>query len=240
MNFCLTDGSALLSSEYESEPTVVMGAKLPSATAKAGPRIGASSVPYIVIGVLALIAGGAIVALLMSRTSTPPTVSVPQNTAATLNTAPSNTASVNAPASNKNSEVVQYPDSVQQPLTANSVKNLIDVWKRAQESKSFASYQACYDTSFVGIKKTKTGHSQSYSYSSWMADRRRMIGSSVNLSLDVSNLQIRVDGDTAIVDFDQYYRSLRYSDWGPKEITVRMTSSGPKIVREELKASYPL
>ncbi len=78
------------------------------------------------------------------------------------------------------------------------------------------------------------------SYRVWMADRRRMIANAVNLNIDISNLQIRVEGDTAIAEFDQYYRSLRYSDWGPREIRVKMTPSGAKIVHEVLKASYPL
>lgn len=120
------------------------------------------------------------------------------------------------------------------------MKNLLSAWEQAQEGKSFATYQACYDPSFVGVKVTKSGSSKTYGYSAWMADRRRMIASSVNLNLEMNNLQVRIEGDRAIVQFDQYYRSLRYSDWGPKEIIVKMTPGGAKIVREELKVSYPL
>jgi hypothetical protein len=244
LNFCLTDGTALIMSPtYDSEPTVVMGASAPPRMTQQPDRRGvSSSLAYVGVGLFALIAGGAIVAFLMSRGPTPSNTPLQQTNVIPVNASSvsTNTVKNQVPSSNRSPEVVKYPDSSLQPLTADSVKNLMSVWERAQESRSFASYQACYDSSFVGIKKTKSGHSQSYSYSSWMADRRRMIGSAVNLNIDLSNLQVRVDGDTAIVQFDQYYRSLRYSDWGPKEITVRMTPAGPKIVREELKASYPL
>ena len=244
LNFCLTDGTALIMSPpYDSESTVVMGASAPPRMTQQDRHGVSPSLAYIGVGLLALIAGGALVGFLMSRSSVPSNISTQQ--ANTLPTSASNNVQPNNPTtqavpSNRPPEVVQYPDSQSQSLTAESVRNLMSVWERAQESKSFVSYQSCYDSSFIGIKKTKSGHSQSYSYSSWMADRRRMITSSVNLSLELSNLQVIVQGDTAIVRFDQYYRSLRYSDWGPKEITIRTTPAGPKIVREELKASYPL
>ncbi|MEO6050829.1 MAG: hypothetical protein ABIP78_05795 [Pyrinomonadaceae bacterium] len=236
LNFCLDDGSLLIAPNL-SEPTVVMGSEFRGSTPISQKGIN-SSIAYIAIGLLALVAGGAIVAFLMSRSA--PTANVASGQTPTTSTnIISNVANVK-PIANRAEEVVEYPDSRPEPLTAESVKNLISVWERAQENKSFASYQACYDSSFVGLKKTKSGHSQSYSYASWMADRRRMIASSVNLSVDISNLQIRVQGDSALAQFDQYYRSLKYSDWGTKEITVKMTPAGPKIVREELKASYPL
>jgi hypothetical protein len=198
---------------------------------------------YLAIALFALVAGGAVVAYLKSDSSVPSNVSMQQKnepaTTAQNNVAP-NTVVSKEPASNRNVEVVQYPDSKPQPLTAEVVRTLLSVWERAQENKSFASYQSCYDSSFSGVKTIKNGKIQTYSYNEWIADRRRMIANAVNLNLDISNLQIRVEGNTAIVEFDQYYRSLRYSDWGPKEIRVKMTPSGAKIVYEVLKASYPL
>lgn len=227
-----------------SEATVVMEPRgRPSMTQDVKNR-GNYSIAYIVIAVLALIAGGAVALLLMNRSSAPSNLSVVETNSNERTNRPTNVASNQANArpvpSPNNEETVQYPDAARDPLTAESVRNLLAVWEKAQESKSFSSYQACYDPSFIGIKKTKSGSAQSYKYGAWMADRRRMIASAVNLSIEMSNMQVSVHGDTAIVQFDQYYRSLRYSDWGPKEITVRMTPAGPKIVREELKASYPL
>ena len=226
-----------------SEPHVVIGSELPSRVQQPI-RYGVSqSFAYFTIGLLALIAVGAVAALVISRSSLPPNISIQQANAtptATLSNATQNAVIPNSTANKRDSEIAQYPDSMPQPLNNETVQNLISAWEGAQNRKSFVIYQACYDPSFVGVKTTKSGHSQSYNYGSWMADRRKMIADAINLNVTHSNLQIRFDGDTAIAQFDQYYRSLKYSDWGPKEIRVKMTPGGAKIVREELKASYPL
>jgi SnoaL-like domain len=143
----------------------------------------------------------------------------------------SNVADKKSDADNQNTTAPQ--------LTAES-RNVLNAWVQAQNSRSFSTYQACYDPSFVGVKTVKNGHSKTYNYSSWMADRQRMLAQAVNLSVEMSNLRVRVEGDTAVAEFDQYYRSLKYSDWGPKEIRIKMTPSGPKIVYEILKDSHPL
>ncbi len=242
LNFCLADGTPLRHQNV-SEETVVMGSPLPSQISGKSRQGVNPYVAYFAIGLLALVAGGAIVGLLMSRSSVPSNVPTQQTNVvqtSNSNSASQNIANIPEPVSSRVPEIVRYPDSKPEPVTAEAVRNLLSAWEQAQDGKSFSSYQSCYDPSFVGVKMTKTGRSQTYSYNSWMADRRKMIAGAINLRVDVSNLQIRMEGDTAIAQFDQYYRSLRYSDWGPKEIQVKMTASGPKIIREVLKASYPL
>lgn len=239
-NYCLTDGTALISDAPEV-PTLIARAPFteqPVPPVRPG-KINSLGV-YLAIGLFAVIVGGAVVAYVKF---TPSPVNAP---AQQKNDAPSGAASpappnggVSQEPASKRGEVVQYPDAKPQPLTADAVRNLLSAWERAQDTRNFATYQACYDASFIGVK-TKGSTSQNYNYSSWMADRRRMIGNAVNLNVDISGLQIRVEGDTAFAEFDQYYRSLRYSDWGPKEIRVKMTPSGAKIVYEVLKASHPL
>lgn len=241
-SFCLSDGT-LLVSDAADVPTVI--SRSPFIQQSVQPvRQGVNPLfAYLAIALFALVAGGAVVAYLKSDSSAPANISAqPKNETPTTASSPTaqNTVASKEPTSNRNTEVVQYSDPKPQPLTAEAVRNLLSAWERAQENKSFATYQACYDSSFVGVKTTKGGQSQTLSYRVWMADRRRMIANAVNLNVDISNLQIRVEGDTAVAEFDQYYRSLRYSDWGPKEIRVKMTPSGAKIVYEILKTSYPL
>lgn len=240
--YCLSDGTPLVSDAAEV-PTVIRPS--PFFQQPVQPvRQGVNPLfAYLAIALFALVVGGAVVAYLKSDSSVPANVSAqPKNeppTTASNNVAQNNVAS-KEPANNRNVEVVQYSDSKPQSLTAEAVRNLLVAWERAQDNRSFATYQACYDSSFVGVKSYKTGSSQTLSYNAWMADRRRMFKVAVNLNVDISNLQIRVEGDTATAEFDQYYRSLRYSDWGPKEIRVKMTPSGAKVVYEILKTSYPL
>lgn len=201
---------------------------------------------YLASGLFALVVGvvaGAVVAYLKFDSSVPANVSAQPKTetpTSASNSVAENSVTSKELASNRKVEVVHYSDSKPQPLTAEAVRNLLVAWERAQDNRSFATYQACYDSSFVGVKSSKSGRSRTLSYSAWMADRRRMLTDAVNLKVDISDLLIRIEGDTAVAEFDQYYRSLRYSDWGPKEIRVKMTPSGAKIVHEVLKASYPL
>ena len=222
-SFCLSDGTPLVSDAAEV-PTVIRPSPVfqqPVQPVRQGVN---PLFAYLAIALFALIAGGAIVAYLKSDSGVPSNSSAQQKneppTTAQQNVALNTVVTKESP-SNRNVEVVQYPDSKPQPLTAEAVRNLLSVWERAQENKSFANYQACYDSSFAGVKTIKNGKSQTYSYNGWMADRRRMIANAVNLNLDISNLQIRVEGDTAIAEFDQYYRSLRYSDSDPKRFGSR-------------------
>ncbi len=124
-------------------------------------------------------------------------------------------------------------------LTVEAVKDLLQKWETAQDNRSFSAYQDCYTSPFKGIKTTKKGDTV-YDYSGWMADRRKMLNTAVGLDIEIKNLSITLAGDSATATFDQYYRSLRYSDWGPKEIKIKQTSSGAKIFYENLKASYPV
>ena len=113
-------------------------------------------------------------------------------------------------------------------------------WENAQDTRNFTSYESCYGYAFRGVLRTKSGQVKIYAFNEWMRDRRRMINQSGGLQVDVRNMSIRIDGDTATVEFDQFYRSGSYSDWGPKVIRIQSTPEGERIVYEELKASYSL
>ena len=125
------------------------------------------------------------------------------------------------------------------PLTVEAVKGVLQKWELSQDRQSFSAYQDCYGSPFKGIKTTNKSETV-YDYSGWMADRRKMLKTAVGLDIEIKNLNISIYGDLATVTFDQYYRSLRYSDWGPKEMKVKQTDKGARIVYENLKASYPL
>lgn len=229
LKFCLSDGTPLLSfSETTEEASVIR--LLPYVQQTAPLHQGVNPVfAYLAIGLFALVVGGAIIMWIKYN---------PTDQSPVLQ----NTVVAKESTNERNIEVVEYSNLKPEPLllTADAVRNVLINWESAQNNKDFASYQACYDSSFVGVKSYKTGSSQTLGYNAWMADRRRMLANAVNLNVDIANLRIRVESNTAIAEFDQYYRSLRYSDWGPKEIKMRMTPSGAKIVYEELKVSYPL
>jgi hypothetical protein len=131
---------------------------------------------------------------------------------------------------------LETEDSLTPVLTQDSVAALVERWRLAQNTRNFKGYQDCYDSSFFGIKRTKTGGAQRMNFGTWMNDRRKMLPNVIELG--VSNMQISFDGDTAVVRLDQRFRSVNYADDGLKELRVKMFPAGPKIIFEELKQVY--
>jgi hypothetical protein len=64
-------------------------------------------------------------------------------------------------------------------------------------------------------------------------------GRPLQVNTELAQNSARVEWALSI-EFDQFYRSVRYSDWGPKILKVKLLPSGEKIVYEELIASHPL
>lgn len=241
LRFCLDDG-APLSYALDSEATRVIQPQqiltLPTTEVWRQPLETNShnvshrnTSTYLLVAVVALLAGGGLVWLLLSngRAKSPADLRV-------------NDRMTNADRQQQYNAQSNPPEAPRATnmLTERSVQDLINRWVRAQNEKDLRSYESCYGPSFEGIKRTKSGRSYSYDFNGWMKDRWKMISVAVGLNLEVKNMRISVDGDSANVEFDQYYHSLRYSDWGPKVVTVKLTPAGEKIVYEELKASYPL
>lgn len=126
------------------------------------------------------------------------------------------------------------------PPTIESAQSLINRWQNSQNTQNFSAYESCYDYSFRGVLRTTNGRVKVYGFDEWMRDRRRMINQGGGLNVDVRNMRVQLEADGATIEFDQFYRSGSYSDWGPKVIKIRTTSVGEKIVYEELKASNRL
>jgi len=140
----------------------------------------------------------------------------------------------NVPPSEISTKQIESP-----PISVDAVRDLWIRWEKAQDMQSFRLYQSCYGQPFRGVKRVES-ETKVYNYASWLNDRRKVLGNAIGLDVEINNLQISIEGDTATAEFDQYYRSLRHSDWGPKILKLKMFPDGAKIVYEELKASYPL
>jgi hypothetical protein len=237
LNFCLMDGSPL---RAEAAPTVVLPETVinPRQTVpmqqkpEAAPRSASHFFVYATVALVAILLGGGVVFWLKSDSNrdrlavTPQTQASPNSNEVTQRPTPSASSS---------SQGETLPR-----LTDNAVESLISRWEKTQESKDFTSYESCYSYSFQGVLRTAAGRVKTYNFNEWMSTRRQLIKQAGGLDIEVKNLRIRIDGETAIVEFDQYYRSSSYSDWGPKVMTIRVTDQGLKIISEELKASYPL
>lgn len=240
ITFCLADG-ALLSASYSPEETQRVQLPFttnPSAT-PATPHIqvqkvsGNNRLMYLVIALLALIVGGGTVAFFKSGTkdamqTTPPVL------ASTPIPSPEKINVKEAPKTKSNETT---PNLI---ITSDAVYKLLSRWESAQDTQDFTAYESCYGYTFKGVLRTTKGRVEVYDFNEWMKNRRRMFTQPGGLDVDARNTRVLVNGDTATVELDQYYRSARYSDWGPKIIKIKATPEGEKIVYEELKASYPI
>jgi|GEM_PF-5014384 len=67
-----------------------------------------------------------------------------------------------------------------------------------------------------------------------------MLTSADDLNVTISNQVINIRPEGAKITFNQYFKTRKYSDWGPKVLEVRSMPNGLQIYREEMSASYPL
>lgn len=226
-NFCQTDGSVLVSPSQSAETVIV---KAPVTNFQNQQPVAKQPNLHLIYGailLLSIVAVGFAVAYFTTKNddSKKETVAKPEVK------------------ENSNSNIsVKVADkelNTAPPLTVEAVKGLLQKWESAQDKQSFSAYQDCYGSPFKGVKTTNKGDNI-YDYNGWMADRRKTLKNAIGLDVEIKNLNVTIEGDLATVTFDQYYRSLRYSDWGPKEIKIKQTEKGARIVYENLKASYPL
>jgi len=220
MAFCLQDGSALLIAEEEA--TVVFN----NAATDSMPKQGVSPIfAYSTIGLLALLFGGGAVALIMWRYN--PSGGQNQNAAVMPNFEQSKT----------NSTVLQVTPTPIPPLTVEVIQDLMNIWKKSQDTRNFSLYKSCYDTSFRGIKRTVSGSMSSYNYAQWLADRQKMMNKTKYMEVRLENMRISIQDEFATVEFNQFFSVTGYADFGPKIIKTKMTENGAKIIYEELKSS---
>jgi len=233
--FCLNDGAALemIESSANDTPTQVVS----SPFSKAGTKTTGGTRFYWIISLMALmivfLLGG--VFFLLLRPMATQTAEKSGNRADnTQNAAPAENAALIV-----SNSAAPAPSSLP-PVTTQAVKDLIERWEKAQDAQNFGLYQQCYGQPFLGIKRTKTGRVGQMNYGQWMNDRRQMLSKAVGLDIEIEGLNITIEGDTATAEFEQRYRSVSYSDRGPKILKMKMFSDGIKIVYEDLKASNPL
>ena len=252
LNFCLSDGGSLLPA-VDPDATLV----LPPPTLKSPSESNSPSQPqppsrqgvsplfaYAVVGLFALLIGGSIVLWFKPDSNTTAPVTNENTTPSSVNSSQQNSSAVKeSPKANVNQiapKEGQTETVTVKPPTMESIQNLMTRWEDAQDTGNFTAYESCYGYSFKGVLRATSGHVKVYAFNDWMRDRRKMMNQSGGIEVDVKDMKVRINGNTATVEFDQYYRSGSYSDWGPKVIRVQSTPDGEKIVYEELKASYSL
>jgi hypothetical protein len=227
LQFCLQDGSVLI---FRNEGETVVRQVSPLVAGKE--KKGVNPIfAYLTVGLLALIVGGAVVGwiLLSNRRGD----NTRQETSSPQGVPPGNT----GPKANSSPIVTPSPAPTTPIMTSEAAVDLVRSWESSQDSRNFSAYQGCYDRSFQGVKRTVSGSVSRYNYSLWMKDRQKMLRNAKFMDVRVDKLRVTVEGDIAMLEFDQYFRTTGYADFGPKIMRMHMTGAGAKIIYEELKSA---
>lgn len=127
------------------------------------------------------------------------------------------------------------------PATASpdssAVASFVEAWARAQTQGDFDAYSALYAPEFSGVKRVRDGAVTSYTRDRWLRDRAKMFRR--GQTVQVTDITVHVDGDSATATFRQYWKSQNYADQGLKAIHLQRSGRQWLIVREEMKSSAP-
>lgn len=106
----------------------------------------------------------------------------------------------------------------------NDVKSAVNAWAQAWSSKNMPAYFGAYATAF-----TPPG---GQSRSAWEADRKARILPRNRIEVNLSDLDVKVDGDRATARFRQVYRSDNLNVTSRKSLDLVKSSNRWLILRE--------
>jgi hypothetical protein len=141
-----------------------------------------------------------------------------------------------APAVASSAPKVETPAAI----SAEAAQATLTAWVEAQNRNSFEDYRGLYGEPFVGIKRVGNVEKQ-FLLPGWLEDRRQLFQR--NPLVTAENVKIVTTASTAIVEFDQTWKTARFQDFGRKRLVlVRDAKDGPKdgklrIGREEMLTS---
>jgi tetratricopeptide (TPR) repeat protein len=107
---------------------------------------------------------------------------------------------------------------------ARDVEAAVQAWAAAWSAKNMADYLAAYGKDFATPDKQ--------SRKAWEEERRARIQGKSSISVKVSDLQIKVDGDKAVARFRQAYNADSLSVSGRKRLNFQKVSGRWLIVNE--------
>lgn len=113
------------------------------------------------------------------------------------------------------------------PAADVSVESAIDAWAQAWRNKNISAYLAAYSPEFVpeGLPNK----------SAWEAQRKKRLSPQQGkISLDITNVSVTRDGDSAVATFTQKYAAKAYKDEMVKRLQLKLDAASNRwlIVRE--------
>lgn len=102
----------------------------------------------------------------------------------------------------------------------------VQAWAKAWTAQNMDAYFAAYTNDFVP--------SRQQSRAEWEKDRRARITDKTHISVTLSGLHVKVEGDKAVVSFRQDYRGDALHVNSPKTLTLVQQAGSWKIARESV------
>jgi hypothetical protein len=118
-----------------------------------------------------------------------------------------------------------------------SAKEVLTAWLAAQNSGSFAAYEALYAPRFEGVRRSGNQTAR-LDRRRWMTEREAMFKQKTTVT--AKDVTIALSHDGAAVTFVQTWISDAYRDEGPKRIVLTRADGKLKIAREEMLRSSVL
>jgi adhesin transport system outer membrane protein len=116
-----------------------------------------------------------------------------------------------------------------QPGTSQAaqVEGQIMAWAKAWEAGNIEDYLSFYSSSFSSPKYS--------SRAAWEESRRRIISRAKDISIEIFDLTVRIDGDSGKANFTQRYAAHNYRDEVKKSLELRNEDGVWKIVAERVR-----
>lgn len=112
--------------------------------------------------------------------------------------------------------------------TNEDISNAVTAWSKAWSSKNVNDYLSSYSDNF----KTPKGESRK----AWEEQRREHLNSSEPISLDISNLKIKMDmEDKATVSFNQSYKAGKSATVSTHKVLKMRNVDGKWLIEQEIK-----
>lgn len=103
----------------------------------------------------------------------------------------------------------------------------IQHWRDAWAKRDVATYLTFYAPDFKGNAPTPQ---------KWQADRKRIIGQTKSIDIQIGFPEIRIDGEQATASFEFQYQSDRLQDKGTKLLQLQHIDGHWLIAQESFKA----
>jgi hypothetical protein len=118
-------------------------------------------------------------------------------------------------------------------ISSEEVRQFLQAWEDAWESKDVYAYASFYDDQFIGRNYSSRSGYTSMTREQWLKDKEQKFRGNSVLSITIGEPAIETQDDGVSVVFSQTFRSSGYADQGQKTLRLRRTSSGLKIVGED-------